>query len=274
MKKNLIIYDKSGRKKKLSRKTLNKTSFKILAALKFFIITAVCFHQLLFILIMIAAFSLKTVNPGFNSLMIYRSTVNKQKNQKSIFIPYKNIPVWTRRYMVGIEDDRFYKHYGIDPQAIKRAYGINKRLGFNYSGGSTITQQLARTLFLSPKKNYLRKYFEVVIAMELELFLSKERILELYLNNIEFGRGVYGIGRAAVYYYGKSFGELSMDEINTLITIVPSPRRYTPFNFYYNDILLSRYMVLTGWSAPKEKPEDESTELSKKTEFPSIDDED
>jgi monofunctional glycosyltransferase len=270
MKKNLIIYDKSGRKKNLSRNKFLNVISKIYSLLPFILksllIILICLHQLIFLLIMLFALSLNGINPGFNSLMVYRSIHNKQKNRKIVYVPIKKIPKWMQQYMVGIEDDKFYKHHGIDPQAILRAYGINKRLGFNYSGGSTITQQLARTLFLTPEKNYFRKYFEVVIAMELELFLSKDRILELYFNNIEFGKGIYGIGRAALFYYEKPFAELSMDEINKLITIVPSPRKYTPFSFYYNDILLSRYIILCNWSMPKETMEEyQNTESLRET---------
>jgi len=217
--------------------------------IKYFLITALCIHQLIFLFIMFLAFSLNIVNPKFTSLMLYRSVTDHQRNKKSVYIPLKHISKRVQSFVVGIEDYKFYEHEGIDPEAIVKAYNTNKRLGYRYSGGSTITQQLVRSLLLTPEKSYIRKYFEILIALEFELFLSKDRILELYINNIEFGKGVYGIGRASIYYYHKSYYNLSMDEINRLIAIIPNPRKYNPFNFYNNKKLLTRYIILTEWSS-------------------------
>jgi membrane peptidoglycan carboxypeptidase len=180
--------------------------------------------------------------------MLYRNKINNQKNNKIIFIPLKKISYRIQGNIIGIEDENFYNHIGIDPKAIKRAYTTNKKLGYKHSGGSTITQQLTRTLFLVPKKYYIRKYFEIIFALELDLVLTKKRILELYLNYIEFGNGIYGIGQASYYYYNKSFYNLNYDEINKLLTIIPSPRNYNTNNFYINNNLRSRYYTLTAWT--------------------------
>jgi monofunctional biosynthetic peptidoglycan transglycosylase len=216
--------------------------------LKWFFKTTVTFIigiHLLFILIMFfLIMTYKFTNPPISSLMIYRNIVYKQKNQNIIFIPLKWITIKAQNMFIMAEDYKFYKHAGIDLEAIKRAYTINKQYNLKLFGGSTITQQLARTLFLIPKKTYLRKYMEVIIAFEMELLLGKKRILELYLNYIELGNGIYGIGRASWYYYNKSFYKLDYDEIAKLVAILPSPLRYNPNNFYLNQHLLARYNFL------------------------------
>ena len=112
------------------------------------------------------------------------------------------------------------------------------------TGGSTITQQLARTLFLNPERTYLRKYLEAIVALELDLLLSKRRILELYVNTIEYGKGVYGIGAAARHHFRKSIGKLSLDQYRRLVTIVASPLRYDTTNFGRRRALSWRYEYL------------------------------
>jgi monofunctional biosynthetic peptidoglycan transglycosylase len=126
------------------------------------------------------------------------------------------------------EDDQFYNHHGFDLEEIKQAIKVNwakKRFAY---GGSTITQQLARTLYLSPKKNIIRKLKEALITVRLERSLSKRRILEIYLNVIEWGRGIYGAEAAARFYFNKSAADLTSDEAVALASILPSPRRWTP----------------------------------------------
>lgn len=232
-------------KKRLKEKNIFKIFlFFFYTLFKFVIKFVVIAHILFFFLIFISCLFLKFFNPPATSLMSYRAAVEKQKNQPVVFIPLKNIPIVTQKKVVLIEDYRFYEHKGIDIEAIKYAYNLNKRLGYKYAGGSTISQQLARNLFLTPEKSYFRKYLEVFIALEMELVLGKKRILELYINYIEFGKGIYGIGRASLFYYGKSFYKLTSNEINRLLAIIPSPRRYNPWNFANSYHLLQRYMRL------------------------------
>ena len=126
------------------------------------------------------------------------------------------------------EDDRFYYHRGFDIEQIKEAARRNWAEKRYVYGGSTITQQLARTLYLSPRKNLLRKAREAVLTIYLEHFLSKKRILELYLNVVEWGRGVYGAEAAARTYFQTSAGELTADQSVALASILPSPRRWSP----------------------------------------------
>ena len=225
-----------------------KTSNFLIKSLKYSLLIIISLQQLLFLIIFLLTILLNFANPKFTSLMFYRKIINKQKNKKIVFIPLKYISKKTKSNIIGIEDFKFYKHIGIDPEAIIEAYNINKKLGYKFRGGSTITQQLARTLFLVPEKNYFRKYLEILIALELDLFLTKKRILELYINYIEFGNGVYGIGKASLYYYHKPYNKLNIDEINKLLTIIPNPKKYNPNNFYKNRKLLTRYYLLTSWS--------------------------
>ena len=111
-------------------------------------------------------------------------------------------------------------------------------------GGSTITQQLARTFFLIPKKLLICKYAEVLISFEMELFLSKHRILELYLNYCEWGKGIFGIEQASKYYYNKNVNKLSIDEASRLIAILASPIKNSVDILNTNSILTKRYNLI------------------------------
>jgi len=158
--------------------------------------------------------------------MIYRSLFYKYKIKPIKFISLSNVPKILQRMIIYIEDGNFYKHCGIDFEALKEAYKTNKKFNKIISGASTITMQLARTLFLVPDRNYLRKYFEFIAALEIDLILPKKRILELYLNYVEFGKGVFGIQTASYFYYKKSVTELSHYQLAQLVTILASPIKY------------------------------------------------
>ncbi|OQA64068.1 MAG: Penicillin-binding protein 1F [Spirochaetes bacterium ADurb.Bin269] len=146
--------------------------------------------------------------------------------------------------IIRVEDGTFYQHHGVLPAAIKHAWKLNKNLGKPVYGGSTITMQTARTLFLVPEKSYLRKYLEVIIAFEMEWILGKDRIFELYLNNAEWGKGVYGIEAASYYHYKKSVSKLSTEQAIRLVTLLSSPIKYGPYNLNKNAILAQRYAYL------------------------------
>jgi monofunctional biosynthetic peptidoglycan transglycosylase len=128
------------------------------------------------------------------------------------------------------EDDTFYQHHGFDWEQIQIAIQRNWQKQRYVYGGSTITQQLARTLFLRPRKTLLRKLKEAVLTIYLEKTLSKRRILELYLNVIEWGPGIYGAEAASQFYFSKPASGLTADEGVALASILPSPRRWTPFS--------------------------------------------
>ncbi len=143
------------------------------------------------------------------------------------WVPYEQISEDLKRAVVAAEDARFLDHEGFDVEAIQEAYEKNVRRGRIRSGASTISQQLARNLFLSPRRTYLRKAEEAVITMMIEHVLSKRRILEIYLNVIEWGDGIYGAEAAARHYYEKAAADLEPAEAARLVAMIPSPRFYT-----------------------------------------------
>jgi monofunctional glycosyltransferase len=179
-----------------------------------------------------------------------------------LFIPLERIPAHIVRTLLYIEDFNFFRHPGFSIESIRFAIKTNKRLGFKAYGGSTITQQLARTLFLYQKKSYFRKYLELIAAIEMEILLPKERILELYINYIEWGRNIYGIGKASEAYFNKTPDKLTGDEVLGLITIMPSPLLYSPDTFYKSRILSLRHSALSELYAQIEKDRPRNTNFS------------
>lgn len=152
----------------------------------------------------------------------------KPFNLRWTFVPLSAISGHLKDAVVTAEDDGFYRHKGVDWDAQKVAWQRNldeRKLAY---GGSTITQQLARNLYLSPSRNPLRKIKEALIAMRLEKTLGKRRILELYLNSIEWGNGVFGAEAAAQAYFGKSAADLTPEEAVAMAVVLPNPRRWSP----------------------------------------------
>ena len=186
----------------------------------------------------------KFINPPFIVLMPYRSIGYGWKLQKPIPIALKKVPLYVRSMLVSVEDGKFYSHFGIDFEAFKRAREINEKVGKPLYGGSTLTMQVARTLFLVPEKSYVRKYFEVIAALELEVFLSKDRILELYFDYAEWGKGIFGIEAASQHWYGKGVAAINRDQAARLIALLSSPIKYTPTTLNKSGILRERYAYL------------------------------
>ncbi len=149
--------------------------------------------------------------------------------ERRIFVPLAHIPQALRDAVIATEDKRFYYHWGIDPIGIARAVVQNYRRGRVVEGGSTITQQLTKVLFLTPDKSLERKLKEAVLALELERRYTKDRILEMYLNQVYFGHGAYGVEAAARTYFGKSVSELSLREAALIAGLPRAPTTYSPF---------------------------------------------
>lgn len=189
--------------------------------------------------------SYKYINPHNTSLMLYRQYYQGVKNKPVIFVPLSHIDVPLRKVLIKLEDPSFRSHYGVDFDALRMAYKLNKRYGRSIAGGSTITQQIARTLFLVPNKNYLRKYMELILALEMELVLSKNRILELYFNYVEFGKGVYGIGQASRHYFKRDISKLDVEQLTQLIIILPSPVKYSPKDIPRKSFFRKRLRILS-----------------------------
>lgn len=167
---------------------------------------------------------------GETSFMAYRMDELKARNPKAqiryTWVPYEHISANLKRAMVAAEDAKFVEHEGFDWDGIQLALEKNQKKGRVVAGGSTITQQLAKNLFLTPSRSYLRKAEEAVITVMLEGMLDKRRILEIYLNVIEWGNGVFGAEAAAQKYFGASAAQLSPEQAARLAAMAPNPRFY------------------------------------------------
>ncbi|NWF74183.1 MAG: PBP1A family penicillin-binding protein [Nitrospirae bacterium] len=152
--------------------------------------------------------------------------------ERRILTPVAEIPESLRRAVVAVEDVRFFEHPGLDYIGMLRAAWTNVRRGGKVEGASTITQQLARSLFLSSERTFDRKVRELILAYKMELVLTKEQILELYLNQIYFGQGAYGVASAAQSYFGKDLSSLTIGESAFLAGLPKSPNHYSPFKAY------------------------------------------
>jgi monofunctional biosynthetic peptidoglycan transglycosylase len=151
---------------------------------------------------------------------------NPKAQRKYTWVAYDRISGNLKRAMVAAEDAKFIDHEGFDWDGIALALEKNQKKGHVVAGGSTITQQLAKNLFLSPSRSYLRKAEEAVITVMLEAMLPKRRILEIYLNVIEWGSGVFGAQEASRLYFGATAAQLSAEQAARLAAMAPNPRFY------------------------------------------------
>jgi monofunctional biosynthetic peptidoglycan transglycosylase len=142
-----------------------------------------------------------------------------------------------KRAVIAAEDQKFLDHHGFDVEAMEKAYERNVHRGRVRRGGSTITQQLAKNLFLSPDRSYFRKAREAMITVVLEALLSKRRILEIYLNVVEWGNGIYGAEAASQHYFERPASDLSRAEAARLASMLHRPRSYTgdPYTPYLDE---------------------------------------
>lgn len=148
--------------------------------------------------------------------------------QRRILVPLSKIPLQLKQAVLAVEDSGFYQHHGLSPRAILRAFYTNVLARRKAQGGSTITQQLARVLFLTPEKSLARKVKEALLAVEIEKHYSKDKILEMYFNQVYFGHGAYGVEAAAQTYFKKPVGDLSLAEAAMLAGLPSAPNRYSP----------------------------------------------
>jgi len=153
--------------------------------------------------------------------------------KRRIPLELQDVPDRLTQAILATEDSRFYEHPGIDPIGIVRAAVNLLVTGQKGQGGSTLTMQLARGFFLSREKTYLRKVKEIFIAWHMERVLSKEEILELYINKVELGHRSFGFGAAAQVYYGKTVNELTLAQVATLAGLPKAPSTLNPITFGY-----------------------------------------
>jgi monofunctional glycosyltransferase len=188
--------------------------------------------SLLYLLAVPNVTKLKKENPKKTALMEYREMASKEKGGTyriyQSWVPFSKISPYLVKAVLIAEDDKFWKHEGFDYKAIQKAIGKDLKAKKFKFGGSTITQQLARNLYLSPEKSLIRKISEAVITWRMERVLSKKRILELYLNVAEWGEGIFGVEAASRHYYGKPSSELTSEEAARLSSVLPNPRKYNP----------------------------------------------
>lgn len=169
-------------------------------------------------------------NPESTSFMRRQLSVLREKNPNAQlqhkWVPYNRISNHLKRAIIAAEDANFSEHEGIDWEALQKAYEKNAKKGKVVAGGSTITQQLAKNLFLSGERSYARKAQEIVITYMLESLMDKERIFEIYLNVVEWGAGVFGVEAAAQHYYGIHAANLGAAQAARLAVMLPRPRFY------------------------------------------------
>lgn len=173
--------------------------------------------------------------------------MGEEYGKRSEFLRLDDISDHLEHAVVAAEDGRFYEHRGFDWKAMREARREAERTGEAPRGASTITQQLVKNLFFTTHRSYIRKGLELTITPMAELVLGKDRILELYLNVVEWGNGVYGAEAAAQRYYGTSAADLGRDRSARLAALLPAPRERMPDSMgWYSSIILER-MSAMGW---------------------------
>jgi monofunctional biosynthetic peptidoglycan transglycosylase len=177
-------------------------------------------------------YRLKDRNPSQTAFMEYREKQWREKGRRvqvhRVWVPLSRISPYLVKAVLIAEDDKFWSHEGFDYEGIKQAFEKDLQSGRLKFGGSTISQQLARNLYLSPAKSFWRKFREVLITWRMEQVLPKKRILEINLNVVEWGDGVFGAEAASRHYFDKPASQLSPREAARLAVVLPSPRKLDP----------------------------------------------
>lgn len=230
--------------------------------LRLFVISTITFFVSTILLTILLSF----INPNLTMLMVIkRHTSKTEGGGERIRKNWVSIDKISQQMVLAVcaaEDNKFMEHNGFDWEAIKKAMKTNKK-GKKLRGASTISQQTAKNVFLWPKRSWLRKGMESYFTLLIETFWSKKRIMEVYLNVAEFGKGIYGVDKAAQIYYKKSALQISRNEAAMLATVLPFPSKRNPakpsnYMFrYQNTILRNMYHLgkvnLDNTEPPKPK---------------------
>lgn len=192
-----------------------------------FSITLITFICLLVLIIFLQIPGEKSIRGCLTTEMFHVELCPGSKN----YVPLSRISKYLQKTVVLTEDSSFYQHDGFDWESIEQVAKENLKKGKIRRGGSTISQQLAKNLFLNQEKTLSRKFFEFLITMKIEKVLNKKEILERYLNVVEFGKGLYGIKAASQFYFQKSAAELSVVESAFLAALLPNPVKYSQSYF-------------------------------------------
>ncbi|HMK60145.1 MAG TPA: monofunctional biosynthetic peptidoglycan transglycosylase [Dissulfurispiraceae bacterium] len=213
---------------------------------------------------------LKKENPKKTSFMEYREKQWKDEGReitiRQYWVPLSRISNYMTKAVLIAEDDKFWSHTGFDFEAIEKSFEKDlKEKKFKF-GGSTISQQLAKNLYLSPSKNPLRKIKEAMLTWRIEKNLSKRRILELYLNVAEWGEGIFGIEAASRHYYGKTASALTAEEAAHLAAVLPNPKKYSPVasSRYVNNRSRIIYEIMVRRGIVVEEYEDSANDADDK----------
>lgn len=180
-----------------------------------------------------SVFLFKFIPVPFTPLMFIRTFEQTMSGEKIVWkhdwVSIDNMSINIQKAVIASEDGKFTSHNGFDMKAIEKAYAHNKK-GKRVKGGSTISQQTAKNVFLWPGRSYIRKGFEAYFTVLIEVIWGKERIMEVYLNSIEMGNGIYGIEAASQHWFNKSAKNLTKQEAAAIAAILPNPRKYKATN--------------------------------------------
>jgi monofunctional biosynthetic peptidoglycan transglycosylase len=242
---------KSGSNKSRSKRTRKSNRRAKRPLWKRLILACVLFLIGLHVFFAAALLSLRYINPPTTGVQIQRRVeslfTSGPYKKRYTFVPLRRISPQLQHAAIAAEDDNFYKHYGIDWGQVRQVIEDSADAGEVTRGASTITQQLVKNLFFTTHRNPLRKALEYTLAPMATLILGRNRVLELYLNVIEWGPGVYGAEAAAEYHYHTPAAALNREQAARLAAILPSPRRRKPERMnQYSAIILGR-MRLLGW---------------------------
>ena len=231
--------ERSSKKKKKTKKKKGGGFFKWLSMAVFSIFITTLLIGFIGILAIYYTFTdelpdvrvLKSFEPSTVTLMYsdQDKLIAELYLEKRIVVPLNKIPTQLKQAALAVEDANFYRHMGIDLKAVFRAFLTNMKAGRVVEGGSTITQQLSKTLFLTRERSLARKIKEAILSIRMELIFTKDEILEMYLNQIYYGHGSYGVEAAARTYFGKSVQNLSLDEVALIAGLPKSPNNYSPY---------------------------------------------
>ena len=231
--------ERSSKKKKKTKKKKGGGFFKWLSMAVFSIFITTLLIGFIGILAIYYTFTdelpdvrvLKSFEPSTVTLMYsdQDQLIAELYLEKRIVVPLNKIPTQLKQAALAVEDANFYRHMGIDLKAVFRAFLTNMKAGRVVEGGSTITQQLSKTLFLTRERSLARKIKEAILSIRMELIFTKDEILEMYLNQIYYGHGSYGVEAAARTYFGKSVQNLSLDEVAIIAGLPKSPNNYSPY---------------------------------------------
>jgi monofunctional biosynthetic peptidoglycan transglycosylase len=216
-----------------------KRSF-IVRLLRFILFAHLWFWGIIVVFCLLYSF----VNPPVTPLMLQRYLFRQYEWHRREYVRLENIPQRTVNMTISLEDANYYKHFGFEWKMVEEAWQKNQKAGKIRFGASTISNQVARTIFLTTDRNYLRKYLEIQVTLIMEAVMSKHRMLELYFNYVEWGKGIYGIETASRYYYGTGCANLSRAQSMKLVSILTNPIDYTPQTYNLSPSARARYRML------------------------------